>query len=178
MLPRIFPEYMPATGGYLALGLSWEETREMPAGLSKQRVGYVRVAGNCALCHASSKSNGYDYPPTLIPASHGHTDAVDKMVKYYRDCANDPRFNADNILSEVNMATKLSMLDKLFYRYVLIPRTRRRFLSQDAGIIDAELWRHAREPHTGDYRARMQQLVNGLQGAERDALQAYLAQLR
>jgi hypothetical protein len=177
VLPRIFPEYMPATGGYLALGLSWEETREMPVGLSKKRVGYVRVGGNCALCHAYSKSNGYDYAPTLVPASTGHTDALERMLKFYRDCANDPRFNADNILGEVAMATRLSMLDKLIYRYILIPRTRTRFLSSKPAIIDAELWRHAQDTRSGDYRSRMQRLMNGLEGPERTALETYLAQL-
>src|ERR1035438_614440 len=57
-LPRIFPEYLPGPRGYASLGLSWEETREMPVGLSKKTVGYVRVAGNCALCHAYSRPTG------------------------------------------------------------------------------------------------------------------------
>src|SRR4051794_5527736 len=51
-LPRVFPEYLPYPGGYVALGMAWEEGKEMPAGFSKKTVGYVRVAGNCALCHA------------------------------------------------------------------------------------------------------------------------------
>jgi hypothetical protein len=177
VLPRIFPEYLPATGGYLALGLSWEETREMPVGLSKKRTGYVRVAGNCALCHAYSRSNGYDYAPTLVPAAMGHTDAFQKMLKFYRDCANDPRFNADNILDEVYSATKLSTIDRLIYRYVLIPRTRARFLSREPAIIDAELLEHSQNPRSRDYRSRLQALANGLDGAERSALEGYLAQL-
>jgi hypothetical protein len=53
-LPRMFPDYMPGNGGYVSLGLSWEEGKEMPAGFSKKAVGYVRVAGNCAICHAAS----------------------------------------------------------------------------------------------------------------------------
>ena len=53
-MPRMFPEYMPGPGGYASLGLSWEEGREMPVGFAKQRVGYIRVTGNCALCHAVS----------------------------------------------------------------------------------------------------------------------------
>ena len=35
-LPRMFPEYMPGNGGYLSVGFSWEEGREMPAGFSKK----------------------------------------------------------------------------------------------------------------------------------------------
>src|SRR4029077_5277652 len=59
-LPRMFPEYMPGNGGYVSVGLSWEEGKEMPAGFSKKTVGYVRVAGNCALCHAASFRRGPD----------------------------------------------------------------------------------------------------------------------
>src|SRR4051794_40031765 len=43
-LPRIFPEYLPYPGGYVALGMTWEEGKEMPAGFAKKTVGYVRVA--------------------------------------------------------------------------------------------------------------------------------------
>src|ERR1039458_9167392 len=57
-LPRLFPDYLHYPGGYVALGLSWEESREMPVGFSKKTVGYVRVAGNCALCHARSYRTG------------------------------------------------------------------------------------------------------------------------
>ena len=39
-LPRMFPEYMPGNGGYVSLGFSWEEGKEMPAGFSKKTVGY------------------------------------------------------------------------------------------------------------------------------------------
>src|SRR5216683_6237055 len=36
VLPRIFPEYVPYPGGYVALGMTWEEGKEMPAGFSKK----------------------------------------------------------------------------------------------------------------------------------------------
>ena len=100
-LPRMFPEYMPAPGGYSALGLSWEEGREMPVGLAKQRIGYVRVTGNCALCHAVSQRTGTDEVPAIIPAVAGHATDIRPLVAFYRRCAQDPRFNADDILSEV-----------------------------------------------------------------------------
>jgi hypothetical protein len=174
VLPRIFPEYMPAAGGYLSLGLSWEETREMPVGLSKKRVGYVRVAANCALCHAHSNSRGPDEYPVLVPAASAHTDAAENLRNFYRRCAADPRFNAANILDEIGSATKLSFVDKLLYRYVLIPRTRERFLSQEPIVVDAAMWRHSRNPADPNYRPRMEALLSGLDGSERQALAYYL----
>src|SRR5947199_1929725 len=66
-LPRMFPDYMPGNGGYVALGASWEQGVEMPAGFSKKRVGYIRVAGNCALCHAASYRLSPDEGPVVVP---------------------------------------------------------------------------------------------------------------
>ena len=177
-LPRIFPEYMPGPGGYASLGLSWEESREMPVGLSKKTVGYVRVTGNCAVCHAYSRSNGPDAAPTVFAAGAGHTAEVQKLLEFYRQCAQDPRFNADNILGEVSMATKLSALDAAVYRYILIPRTRERFLRQDPVIVDAALWRHSREPRSDNrFLQQLESLSTELKGAEQAALRDYLKTL-
>src|SRR5262249_1830565 len=44
------------------------------------------------------------------------------------NCATDPKFTADAILPMIEYNTKLSPLDKLLYRYVIIPRTRQGLL--------------------------------------------------
>jgi len=179
VLPRIFPEYMPGPGGYASLGISWEETREMPVGLSKKTVGYVRVAGNCALCHAYSRPNGPDAAPTVLAAGPGRVAAVQNLLMFYKQCAQDPRFTAGDILGEVDMATSLSFLDRLIYRFILIPRTRARLLQQDSMIIDAALWRHSQDPRSGvEFRQAMQVVESGLTGAEKDALVDYLKTLQ
>src|SRR5258708_7391175 len=71
VLPRIFPEYQPYPGGYVAFGMTWEEGKEMPAGFSKKTVGYVRVAANCALCHAASYRSTPDATPEVVAAVPG-----------------------------------------------------------------------------------------------------------
>jgi len=90
-LPRIFPEYMPGNGGYVSVGLSWEEGREMPAGFSKKTVGYIRVAGNCALCHAASYRQGPDQGPEVIPVVPGRAGDVQKLLTFYQQCAEKKR---------------------------------------------------------------------------------------
>ena len=132
-LPRMFPEYMPGNGGYVSLGFSWEEGKEMPAGFSKKTVGYVRVAGNCALCHAASFRTGPDEGPEVLPTVPGRATDVQGLLTFFQQCAQDPRFNATEIMAEINSATKLPFIDSLLYRYVLIPRTRRKLLSQESG---------------------------------------------
>jgi hypothetical protein len=67
---------------------------------------------------------------------------------FFQKCAQDPRFNASEIMTEINSATKLPVIDSLLYRYVLIPRTRRKLLSQDLVMIDSTLQQHSRDPYS------------------------------
>ena len=147
-LPRMFPEYMPAPGGYAALGLSWEEGREMPVGFAKQRIGYIRVTGNCALCHAASQRNAPEDVPTVIPVAVGHTTDIRPLLTFLRRCAQDPRFNADEILAEVETATMLSLADRTLYRFVLIPRTRQALLNPSEALLAPGLLRHRDSPRS------------------------------
>src|SRR3974377_17087 len=123
-LPRMFPEYMPGNGGYISVGLSWEEGKEMPAGFSKQTARYIGVPGNCALCHAASYRTGPDEGPEVVPVVPGRALDTQALVTFLQQCAQDPRFNSTEIMTEIGNATKLSWIDSLLYRYVLIPRTR------------------------------------------------------
>jgi mono/diheme cytochrome c family protein len=141
VLPRIFPEYMPYAGGYASLGMTWEEGREMPAGFSKKTVGYVRVAGNCALCHAASYRVEPDDTPQVVPAIPGHTVDLQPLLTFLKKCAQDERFNASELLAEIDMATRLSFLDRMLYKFVLIPRTKQALIGQRM-IIDSALPPH------------------------------------
>jgi hypothetical protein len=147
-MPRMFPEYMPGPGGYAALGLSWEEGTEMPVGFAKQTIGYIRVTGNCALCHAISKRSTPDEVPTVIPAVPGHTTDIQPLLTFFTRCAQDQRFNADEFLAEIDTATKLSFLDRMLYRYVLIPRTRKALLDPAPVILAPALRSHSQNPQS------------------------------
>src|SRR5713101_1438531 len=158
VLPCMFPEYMPGPGGYASLGLSWEEGREMPIGFAKKTVGYVRVTGNCALCHATSHAAGPDDVPVVVIAAPGHTTNIQGLLSFLTQCAQDSRFNADEILAEVDTATRLSFLDRLLYRYVLIPRAKRALLNPGAVIFNSALQFHARDPQHAFTQQRMEDL--------------------
>lgn len=146
-MPRLFPEHMPGPGGYAALGMSWEEGKEMPVGFAKQRVGYIRVTGNCALCHAVSRGKRQNEAPTILPVTKGHTTDIEPLLTFYRKSAQDPRFNADEFFSEINSDTKLSLLDSLLYRYVFIPRIRKALIDDPAAVLlTPEIRAHARDP--------------------------------
>jgi hypothetical protein len=147
-LPRMFPEYMPGPGGYAALGLSWEEGKEMPIGFAKERVGYIRVTGNCALCHAVSNRTAAADVPTITAAVRGRSTDIQPLLNFLTRCAQDPRFNADEILAQVDTATSLSLADRLLYRYILIPRTRQALLDPASILFDPALQIHRRDPQS------------------------------
>src|SRR5260370_21860472 len=142
----MFPEYMPGPGGYASLGISWEEGREMPVGFAKKTVGYVRVIGNCALCHATSHSAGPDDVPRVVIAAPGHTTNIQGLLAFFAQCAQHTRFNADEILAEANTATKLSFLHRLLYRYVLITRAKPALLNPSLVSVNTAHQFHTREP--------------------------------
>lgn len=171
-LPRMFPEYMPAPGGYAALGLSWEEGREMPVGFAKQRIGYIRVTGNCALCHAVSQRNSPEDVPAVIPVEVGHTTDLQPLLTFFKRCAQDPRFNADEIIGEVETATTLSLADRTLYRFVLVPRTRQALLNPASVLFAPALLQHGDSPQTdtpfsGQQMKEMRERMKLLQMAAR-----------
>src|ERR1035437_1632782 len=148
-MPRIFPEHMPGLGGYASVGMSWEEGKEMPVGFAKQRVGYIRVTGNCALCHVVSQSNGPDRAPSIVAALPDRTTDITPFVTFWKAFAADSRFNADEFFSEIDSDTKLSLLDRLLYRYVFIPRTKRMLMNNpEQALLSPELREHLRNPHS------------------------------
>jgi hypothetical protein len=132
VLPRMFPEKLPGPGGYASLGVPWEEGQELPIGFTKKTIGFPRVANNCAVCHTATYRTKPDETRIFVVASPGHTTNVEGFFRFLIDCAKDPRFNADNLMSEINLVTKLDLIDKALYRFFVIPITKKRLLEREA----------------------------------------------
>jgi hypothetical protein len=140
VLPRIFPEYLPGPGGYASLGFLSKDGREMPVGLSKVTVGFPRVGINCAVCHAASLRTHPDDVPAVIAAAPSHQTGEQQYLRFLFACATDPRFTADTILGEIARNYRLSTMDQLIYRFIIIPQTRRAILQLQA--TDAWMWKN------------------------------------
>jgi mono/diheme cytochrome c family protein len=128
VLPRIFPDLLPGAGGYSSLGLVSEGAHELPVGLSMVTIGYPRVAVNCAFCHTASVRSRPDEPPRIVPGAPAHQTSAQGYTRFLTAAAADPRFNAGTILAEISRNYRLSVLDRLLYRFVVIPGTRQRLL--------------------------------------------------
>jgi hypothetical protein len=131
VLPRVFPDLMPGPGGYKSFGLVWEEGREMPVGFTKRVIGFPRVANNCAICHAGTWRSKDGEVPHVVVASPANTVNVQAMLRFLTKAGSDPRFNAGTLLAEIEQDTKLSIADRLIYRFVLIPLTRNALQRQE-----------------------------------------------
>lgn len=131
VLPRMFPEKLPGPGGYASLGILWEQGQEMPIGFTKRTIGFPRVANTCASCHTASYRSKPDENPTFVPTGPNHTLNLEAFFGFMIDCAKDPRFNPDNMMAEINLSADLSVLDRMIYRFILIPITKKRLLERE-----------------------------------------------
>ena len=150
VLPRMFPEKLPGPGGYASVGVAWEQGQELPIGFTKKVVGFARVANNCASCHTASYRKSPNDNPVFVPTGPNHTLNLQAFFRFAVDCAKDPRFNPDEIMSQIALVYDLPFLDKLIYRYILIPITKKRLLEREKQFQwvyhkDFPLWGRGRD---------------------------------
>jgi hypothetical protein len=163
VLPRLFPEKLPGSGGYTSLGLTWEEGREMPIGLTKERIGFDRVGVNCALCHVGTvRSDNLDKPSFLVGGPSTKFD-VQRYLQFFFDCAHDPRFTATFILPEIEYNHHITLLENILYRLFIIPQTQQRLLAQEQAFA----WMNQRPP-TGPGRTDINPFKIRVLGLEDD----------
>jgi mono/diheme cytochrome c family protein len=150
VFPHLFADKLPGPGGYASLGVLWEPGQELHIGFTKKVIGFPRVANNCASCHTASYRKSPNDPPVFVPAGPTHTLNLQAFFRFIVDCAKDPRFNADDMLREIDRHTTLSFADRMIYRYLLIPLTRKRLLEREEQFkwvyrADFPLWGRGRD---------------------------------
>ena len=134
--------HLPRPQGYAALGFLYERGRnpavDTPIGFSRAKVGVERVAINCAVCHTVSARMAADAEPQLYVGAAANTVDVQGYLRFISRCAADERFTADDLIPAMAAKVKLSWLDKITYRFVLIPFVRKRLLEQGEGLAWAQ----------------------------------------
>lgn len=130
VLPRIFPEKLPGPGGYTSLGITWEEGQEMPVGFTKKTIGFPRVGINCATCHSATYRKTAKDIPTIVAAGPSSKFNLQGYIRFLGDSASDPKFTPEYILDEIKYNHEFSGLEKLLYRFFIIPQTKKALIQQ------------------------------------------------
>ncbi|MDQ3849949.1 MAG: cytochrome c [Actinomycetota bacterium] len=126
VLPELFPQYLPhhGRGGYRALGFTMQQGRDVPVGFSKKTLGFPRVAFNCAACHSGSFRTSQTGRRRVVLTAPATRLDFEGYIRFLIACASDKRFTAGNILKAIERHTDLDAVDKVLYRFAIIPRTR------------------------------------------------------
>jgi mono/diheme cytochrome c family protein len=143
-MPAVCAHHLPRPQGYAAFGLLYERGRnpaiDPPVGFSRAKVGVERMSINCAVCHTVRARLAPDAEPQLYVGAAANTVDIQGYQRFLSRCAADDRFTADNLIPAMADKVELSWLDRLTYRFVLIPFVRKRLLEQR----DAFAWTNNR----------------------------------
>ena len=124
VLPEVCAHHLPTGGGYAAFGFQYEDGRDVPVGMSKVRIGFERIAINCAVCHVTPVRFSPDEAPTLLLAGTSPTFDIQAYQRFLAACAADPAFSPATLLPVIEQRFDLDAIDGLLYRYLIIPMTR------------------------------------------------------
>jgi mono/diheme cytochrome c family protein len=130
VLPVVFADRLPGEG-YTSLGFIQESGRDLPIGFSQSKIGFPRVAQNCATCHAGTLRETPNSQAQIFTTMPSNTVNLGGYIQFLSDIAIDPRFTAREMMPQIEaMGAKLNPLEKLVYRYLAIPQTREALLVQ------------------------------------------------
>jgi hypothetical protein len=142
VLPDMFPEKLPGAGGWASLGLIYEDGHDLPVGFAKRHIGYDAVEANCSLCHTTQLRRTASSKPEIILGGPANTLDLQAFQRFLYGCAADPRFAPDNVISAINRVHKLSTVDSLLYRFLIVPATKVGLLEQKVSYS----WQDSRPP--------------------------------
>jgi hypothetical protein len=135
-LPTLFPEVFKGSD-YSVFGFLYETNaqgnkRDLPIGLSRREVHGVELVWlNCAVCHTGSVRTSAEATHRIIPAMPSNNLDLHRFVKFILGIADDPRLEPDNLIPAVEKTgARLDWLDRLSWRYIVIPQVRQGLLER------------------------------------------------
>jgi mono/diheme cytochrome c family protein len=135
-LPALFPEVFNGHD-YSVFGFLYEtdadgHKRDLPIGISRREVNGVELAWmNCAVCHTGTVRENAQQAPRVIAGMPSNNLDLHRFVKFILGIADDPRLEPDTLIPAVEKAgANLDWLDRLTWRYVVIPELREGLLER------------------------------------------------
>jgi mono/diheme cytochrome c family protein len=123
VLPAMFPDKLP--GGYASLGFVYEPGHELPIGVTRRfRLGFEQVGVNCSVCHVGTYRIAPGTRPQIVLGMPANKLRLKEFFEFVIGSVLDPRFTPDNVIGTIDKTdTPLGPIDRLLYRYALIPTT-------------------------------------------------------
>jgi len=142
VLPDVFADLLPAGegSGYERLGFLYEPGSTRPIGTTIREKPVPLLGVNCSLCHTGTLRAAPDAERRLVYGMPANRFRIGDYIEFLRAVGKDERFDADTLLPAIErrFPGELSRLERLFYRYVVIPQTRDglRDLDEDFRWVD------------------------------------------
>lgn len=134
VLPIIFADKLPNRPGqaYERLGfISDRAAHGRPIGTSYLPDRVPLVGLNCATCHVGTIRHSPTDVRQIVVGMPANQMDLQGYARFLTACANDPRFNASTLIDAIERENReFSWFQKLFYRLIVIPRTRRGILER------------------------------------------------
>ncbi len=131
VMPGMFSDKLPTPGaGWASLGMIYEDGHDLPVGFSKRHIGFDSVEPNCSLCHVGLVRSAPGAKPQLILGGPANQLDLQGWQRFMYSSAADPRFNASNVIAAIDKIQKLSFMDSLLYRFLIIPMTKEGLMEQ------------------------------------------------
>jgi Cytochrome C oxidase, cbb3-type, subunit III len=130
VLPDVFGDLIDRGGGYAAFGFLQEPGHAQPIGLPVETVGFPRVGLNCGLCHIGSVREHPTAPRQIVLGAPNSTVDPQRYFRFLFAAASDERFRPDVLIPAIEQHQRVSFVDGLLLRYVIIPQFRSGLLEQ------------------------------------------------
>ncbi len=142
-LPVLFPERFDGRTDYAAFGLLYEtdedgDRRDLPIGIATRTVRGVELGWlNCAVCHTGEVTRAADGTTEIILGMPANLFDLYGFIEFLLDIANSEKLAPDSMLAAMETSgTDLGPLDRLFWRYLVLPQVREGLLAQRAALSD------------------------------------------
>ncbi|AST35031.2 hypothetical protein AB6Q13_11550 [Ralstonia solanacearum] len=130
VLPQACAQHMPKQNlGWQSFGFVFEGGHDLPIGLAKRQIGYPSVEANCALCHTGQYRKSADDVAVPVPTAPAALLNLESFQWFLYDCAGEPDFTS-RVMHEIDRHYSLGVIERLFYRFAIVPATQKAFLQQ------------------------------------------------
>lgn len=138
-LPTLFPDELK--DGWGSFGFIQESSRPLPVGISVRKYGIERVGFNCATCHTTQVAGKVG----TIPGAPADQLDLQRYLRFLIRSSQDSRFNASRVFESAEANQRpFGVLDKLVYRFYIIPKIRSELADHEAG---GGTWMKSRPDH-------------------------------